>query len=53
MKRFLTEQINDNGKKKTNSINFIEEGCLVLRNLYKIMNNRTVSIPKFILGFIG
>lgn len=53
MKKFLTIQKNEDGKKKTNSINFIDEGCLVLRNLYKIMNNRTVSIPKYILGFIG
>ena len=53
MKKFLTYQINEDGNKKSNSINFIEEGCFVLRNLYKIMNIRTVTIPKYILGFIG
>ena len=56
MKEFLTNQINnesENFSKKINSINFIQEACLILRNLFKIMNSRTVSIPKYILGFIG
>lgn len=53
MKKFLTKQVNDDEEKKINSINFIEEGCLILRNLFKIMNNRTVNVPQYILAFIG
>ena len=53
MKKFLTYQVNEDENRKINFVNFIDEGCLVLRNLYKIMNNRVVNIPKYILGFIG
>jgi len=53
MKRFLSTQINDDDCKKTNSVNFIEEACLLLRKFFKIMNNKVVSIPNNLLAFIG
>lgn len=53
MKNFLLAQTNDDGNKKTNSVNFIEETCLLLRKLFKIMNNKIVSIPPNLLDFIN
>ena len=53
MKKFLLEQINDDGQKKTNSINFIEEATLLLRKKFKIMNDNVVNIPPCILDFIN
>lgn len=38
MKKFLYAQINEDLNKKTNSVNFIEEACLLLRKFFKIMN---------------
>ena len=52
MKKFLTHQVNEDENRKINFVNFIDEGCLVLRNLYKIMNNRVVNIPKYILVWV-
>ena len=53
MKHFLQEQINDDTLKKTNSINFIDEGTLLLRKLFKVMNDKIVTIPPCILDFIN
>lgn len=55
MKKFLLHQTNDfEGKvKKTNSINFIETTTLLLRKLFKIMNDKVVNIPKTLLDFIN
>lgn len=53
MKKFLTEQINSDENPKTNSINFIEETCLILRKIFKVMNNKMVVIPGSILAFLG
>lgn len=53
MKKFLTEQINDDGSKKRNSINFIDEACLLLKKLFKVMNHKLVMLPKNLLDFIG
>lgn len=55
MKNFLLNQTNDEeGKiKKTNSINFIETTTLLLRKLFKIMNDKVVNIPQTLLDFIN
>lgn len=53
MKKFLSTQINEDDTKKTNSVNFIEEACLLLRKLFKIMNSKIVNIPNNLLAFIG
>lgn len=53
MKRFLSSQTNDDESKKINTVNFIEEACLLLRKFFKIMNNRVVGIPSFLLAFIN
>jgi len=55
MKNFLLSQTNDEeGKiKKTNSINFIETTTLLLRKLFKIMNDKVVNIPQTLLDFIN
>ena len=53
MKHFLTTQINNNGEPKANTINFIEETCLILRKFFKIMNNKMVLVPANILAFLG
>jgi inositol 1,4,5-triphosphate receptor type 1/inositol 1,4,5-triphosphate receptor type 3 len=55
MKRFLLSQTNDaeGTQKKTNSINFIETTTLLLRKLFKIMNDKVVGIPQTILDFIN
>lgn len=42
MKKFLYTQINEDKNRKTNSVNFIEEGCLLLRKFFKIMNSKVV-----------
>lgn len=53
MKKFLKMQINNDDKNKTNSINFIEEACGLLKKLFKVMNIKLVSIPNNLLAFIG
>lgn len=53
MKRFLSSQTNDDESKKINTVNFIEEACLLLRKFFKIMNNKVVGIPGYLLAFIG
>lgn len=55
MKRFLLEQYNDleGTQRKTNTINFIEVTTLLLRKLFKIMNNKVVGIPQTLLEFIN
>jgi hypothetical protein len=53
MKHFLQEQINEDEVKKANSINFIEEGTLLLRKLFKVVNDKIVAIPPCILDFIN
>ena len=52
-KKFLFCQTNEGGHKKTNSVNFIEEACLLLRKFFKIMNSKIVNVPDFLLDFIG
>ena len=55
MKRFLLAQSNDleGLVRKTNSVNFIETTSLLLRKLFKIMNDNVVGIPKTLLDFIN
>lgn len=53
MKKFLYEQINLDENRKTNSVNFIEEACLLLRKFFKIMNSKIVNVNDFLLAFIG
>lgn len=53
MKKFLYAQINQDEAKKTNSVNFIEEACLLLRKFFKIMNCKIVAVPDFLLAFLG
>lgn len=53
MKKFLSVQINSDDNKKTNSANFIEEACLLLRKFFKIMNSKVVNIPSYLLAFLG
>lgn len=55
MKKFLLAQTNDveGTIRKTNSVNFIETTSLLLRKLFKIMNDNVVSIPKTLLDFIN
>lgn len=53
MKQFLSTQTNEDNNKKENSVNFIEEACLLLRKFFKIMNNKVVTIPEYLLAFIG
>jgi hypothetical protein len=53
MKHFLRQQVNDDETKKTTSINFIDEGTLLLRKLFKVMNDKIVTIPPCILDFIN
>ena len=53
MKKFLYEQINDDDGAKTNTINFIEETCLLLKKILKLMNDKLVKLPNNILAFIG
>ena len=52
MKRFLSSQTNEDGNVKPNSINFIEEACILLKKIFKIMNNKLVMIPNNLLAFI-
>lgn len=47
MKAFLLHQ------QKTNSVNFIETTSLLLRKLFKIMNDKVVGIPATLLDFIN
>lgn len=47
MKHFLLTQ------QKTNSVNFIETSSLLLRKLFKIMNDKVVGIPATLLDFIN
>lgn len=53
MKNFLLTQTNDDDSKKTNTINFVSETCLLSRKLFKIMNNKVVGIPSSLLDFIN
>jgi len=53
MKNFLLTQSNEDGTKKTNTINFVSETCLLSRKLFKIMNNKVVGIPSSLLDFIN
>lgn len=55
MKKFLLSQTNDleGTQKKTNSINFIETTTLLLRKLFKVMNDKVVNIPQTLLDFIN
>lgn len=55
MKKFLLHQTNGapENKLKTNSINFIETTTLLLRKLFKIMNDKVVNIPQTLLDFIN
>jgi len=55
MKNFLLAQTNDKERKqrKTTSINFIETTTLLLRKLFKIMNDKVVNIPQTLLDFIN
>lgn len=53
MKKFITKQINKDDSVKINSINFIDEASLLMRNIFKIMNQKTVSIPPYIMNFLG
>lgn len=50
---FLSEQTNEDDKKKTNSINFIDEACHLLKKLFKVMNFKLVMLPNSLLGFLG
>lgn len=52
MKKFLSSQINEDENLKPNSINFIDEACILLKKIFKIMNNKLVMIPNFLLAFI-
>ena len=55
MKKFLLAQTNDleGENKKTNSVDFIETTTLLLRKLFKIMNDKVVEIPETQLNFIN
>lgn len=53
MKKFLMKQINENGEDKVTTINFIQEACQLLRQLFKIMSSKVVNIPPSILDFIN
>lgn len=55
MKNFLLVQTNDKEgtQKKINSVNFIETTTLLLRKLFKIMNDKVVGIPATLLDFIN
>jgi hypothetical protein len=53
MKNFLLMQVNEDNNKKTNSINFVAETCLLIRKFFKIMNNKVVGIPLSLLDFIN
>lgn len=53
MKKFLMKQINEDGEDKVTTINFIQEACQLLRQLFKIMSSKVVNIPPSILDFIN
>ena len=54
MKHFLYEQKDgEEGEKKPNTINFIEEACLIMKKFFKVMNDKMVGIPSSVLNFIG
>jgi hypothetical protein len=53
MKVFLLRQLNDDGSDKLVVINFIQEACQLLRQLFKIMSIKVVNIPPSILDFIN
>ena len=53
MKNFLLTQTNEDDSRKTNTINFVSETCLLSRKLFKIMNNKVVGIPSSLLDFIN
>jgi hypothetical protein len=46
-------QLNDDGSDKLVVINFIQEACQLLRQLFKIMSIKVVNIPPSILDFIN
>ena len=53
MKKFLLKQVNQDGSDKQLIINFIQEGCQLLRQFFKIMSIKVVNIPPSILNFIN
>lgn len=53
MKKFLMTQTNPDETSKAASINFISEGCQLLRQFFKIMSDKIVSIPPSLLDFIN
>jgi len=53
MKKFVMRQTNLDGNEKLNSINFIVEACMLLRQFFKIMSANVVNIPPNLLDFIN
>lgn len=53
MKRYLLKQHNNDGSDKLVVINFIQEGCQLLRQFFKIMSIKVVNIPPSLLDFIN
>jgi len=47
------KKFNDDGSMKIASINFISEGCQLLRQFFKIMSSKIVTIPPSLLDFIN
>lgn len=53
MKKFVMNQVNDDGTPKLTNINFILEACQLLRQFFKIMSSKIVTIPPSLLDFIN
>jgi len=53
MKKFIMTQTNTDESEKITSINFILEACLLLRQFFKIMSSKIVTIPPSLLDFIN
>ena len=53
MKLFLLHQSNEDGSDTLVMINFVQEACQLLRQLFKIMSIKVVNIPPSILNFIN
>jgi hypothetical protein len=53
MKKFIMTQTNNDDTPKINTINFISEACYLLRQFFKIMSSKIVSIPPSLLDFIN
>lgn len=52
MKNFIRNQVNEEGKVKSNSIDFIDITNIEIRRLFKTLNKRIIALPLSLIYFI-